>query len=214
MEKRVVNLLPLIPIFLLLDSPFIFRGFIIQSNVLTEFVVLQIAVFLAFSALAYIANKMGRMYLILSLLSLALASIFTAAGSTRFIPLFFVSFIISIGFFMITRKRGDLAVGSITMIVLAILLVLSTSLRLVHSIYPQPGPGYLFSIYNDSPPVGVPFTYAYGLVFVVGQFSLTLSPATAFLFPLIAYLTADNTILVINSFRSNGVVSISAVVVT
>ena len=91
--------------------------------------------------------------------------------------------------------------------------MLSTSLRFIHLGTAQ-STGDLYSIYSDASPAGVPFTYAYGLVLVLGPFSLTISPITAFLFPLVAYLTSANTFLIINTFRTRGVSSVTAIVVT
>ena len=213
MKKSLLNTLPLILIFLLWNAPFFFKGFVIQGTIFLELLGLTISLFTFLSVSAIYFKRLGALYLILSLSSAVFTIIFGVAGSIRFVLFYLGALAIASRYFLSLRERGDLAVGSASVGLLLLLLVLSTSLRFIHLGTLQ-STGYLYSIYNDASPVGVPFTYAYGLVFVLGPFSLTISPITGFLFPLVAYLTSANTFLIINAFRTRGVTSVSAIVVT
>ena len=213
MKKSLLNALPLISIFLLWNAPFFFKGYVIQGAILLELLGLTISLFTFLSVSAIYFKRLGALYLILSLSSAIFAIVFGVAGSLRFVLFYLASFAIASRYFLSLRERGDLAVGSASVGLLLLLLALSTSLRFIHLGTLQ-STGYLYSIYNDASPAGVPFTYAYGLVFVLGPFSLTISPITAFLFPLVAYLTSANTFLIINTFRTRGVTSVTAIVVT
>ncbi len=214
MSKKHLNALPLLPIYLLWNIPFLFSGFVVQRDILFELILMQVGVLAFFSLLAVYRRRIGRLYLLLSVASVAFALIFAISNEVRFSLLFFGTFAIAARYFLLTRQKNDLVVGSAASAILLLLLVLSTSLRFVHLNSILPGPGYVYSIYNDASTAGIPLTYAYGLVYVVGPFALTVSPITAFLFPLIAYLTADNTFMIIDAFKSNGVTSFSAIFVT
>lgn len=214
MRKIVLNALPLIPIFILWNIPLIFGGFVLQGNILWEFIFLELGALVFFSILAILSERVGRFYLIISVASLIMVMAFLIANIPRFSLFYAVSFVISIRYFLSNRSKGDVPVGSTSILILVILLILSTSLRFVHLTSVQPGSGYIFSIYDNSPPIGIPFTYAYGLVMVLGPISLTFSPITGFAFPLIAYLTSDNTFRIIDFSRSGGAISLSTVIVT
>ena len=213
MKKSLLNTLPLISIFLLWNAPFFFKGYVIQGTILLELLGLEISLFAFLSVSAIYFKRLGALYLILSLSSAIFAIVFGVAGSMRFVLFYLGALAIASRYFLSLRERGDLAVGSASVGLLLLLLVLSTSLRFIHLGTSQ-STGYLYSIYSDASPAGVPFTYAYGLVLVLGPFSLTISPITAFLFPLVAYLTSANTFLIINTFRTRGVSSVTAIVVT
>ena len=213
MKKSLLNALPLISIFLIWNAPFFFKGYVIQGTILLELLGLEVSLFAFLSVSAIYFKRLGALYLILSLSSAIFAIVFGVAGSLRFVLFYLGAFAIASRYFLSLRERGDLAVGSASVGLLLLLLVLSTSLRFIHLGTSQ-STGYLYSIYSDASPAGVPFTYAYGLVLVLGPFSLTISPITAFLFPLVAYLTSANTFLIINTFRTRGVSSVTAIVVT
>ncbi len=214
MSKNHLSVLPLFPIYLLWNVPFLFSGFVVQRNVLFEMVVLQVGVLAFFSLLAVYRRKMGRLYLVLSIASVAFAAIFAISNEVRFSLIFLGSFIIAARYFLLMREKNDLVTGSAASAILVLLMVLSTSLRFVHLSAILPSPGFVYSIYNNASPAGIPLTYAYGLVYAIGPFALTVSPITIFLFPLIAYFTADNTFLIIDAYRSHGVTSLSAIFVT
>lgn len=214
MQKKLLNALPLVAIYILWNAPFLLKGFTVQSGVLGEFILLEVGVLAFFTVAALYAGRLGRLYFALSLWSIIFGVTFGIVSEARFSPFFFVAFVIAIRFFLSNREKGDLSVGSASVALFFILLLLSTSLRFVHLNSVTPNSGYLFSIYDNTSHLGVPITYVYGLVFAIGQVSLTLSPITALLFPLIAYLTADNTFLIVRSFRSIGGSSITAAIVT
>ncbi len=205
--------LPLIPIFLLWNLPFAFHAFVAPEVIIAELISLELAVFSIFAVL-FNSKRTGSMYLSLTIVSVLIAGAFLISGGARFIPFYIASALIAGRYFLVYRGKGDAGVGSASALILLVLLILSTSLRFFHLASFQQGTGYAFSIYDDTKSVGIPLTYAYGIVIALGPVSLTISPVTAILFPLIAYLTADNTFLILDSFRPDGVSSISGIVVT
>lgn len=213
-ESRVTSALPFIPIVVLWNSPILFRGVFVESNVLLELIISEIAILTGFLIVAALRRKLGRLYLVSSFISVSLIIVFVMGGLWRFFPFFVVAFAISARFFSLYRKPSDFTTGTITFFLLLLLMVLSTSLRFTLpgnvSLYSQ---GYVFSIYNSSSPLGIPFTYAYGIVMSLKGTTLTLSPLTAVFFPVIAYLTADNTVLIVKGYRSESTFSVTSAVV-
>jgi hypothetical protein len=206
--------LPYVSTVLLWNIPFFLRGVIVEQNVLLELVISETAIFGGLLLTAVLREKLGRLYLMTFYLSIGLMVVLIAEGLWRFAPFYVVSAAISIRFFLLKKGRSDLATATIAFSILMLLLILSTSLRFITFLEPnQTAQGYVFSIYSDSTPLGIPFTYAYGIVIGLKGATLTLSPLTAVFFPVIAYLTADNTVLIIRGYRSGSAFSVSSAVV-
>ena len=214
MQKKIFLILPLPVILVLLNLPFMFGGMVVGGNVTVEFIFMDAGIFALFSIVAFLRNRIARLYIFLALLSISLSFVFLISNEFRFTLFFAASSLIALRFFFMTKGRSDFSVGAVSFTVLAVLLLLSTSLRFLPINTISSSTGYVFSIYDNAAPAGVPFTYSFGLVFSLGDFSLTVSPITAILFPLIAYLTADNTFLIIGRYRSNGASSLAAIAVT
>ncbi len=213
-ENRLLSSLPFVLIVALWNLPFILRGVVIEGNVLLEFLVSEIAIFGGLLFTAVFREKLGRLYLISAYISVGMMAVMLVEGFWRFAPFYVVSAIIAIRFFTLNRRTSDFATGTLAFSILLFLLILSTSLRFI----PDSGlgtvtQGYVFSIYSNISPLGVPFTYAYGIVIGLRGATLTLSPLTAVFFPMIAYLTADNTVLIIRGYRSESAFSVSSAVV-
>lgn len=211
--REILSALPFPLVVVLWNVPFLLNGMIVQYDVLFELVSLQTAILGGMLVAALIRGKLGRLYLISSYVSLALLVLMAVEGEWRFAPFLGVAALISLRYFVLLRGPSDLSTGTIAFVIFVFLLVLSTSLRFGAIDGSASSQGYVFSIYNNSSPAGVPFTYAYGLVFALKGITLTLSPITAVFFPVISYLTADNTILIVKGYRSGSAFSVSGAVV-
>ncbi len=216
MNSRATKLLEALPFVLttaLWNVPFFLGYVIVERGLLLELVLAEMAILGGFLLAAVLRNRMGRLYLITFFISVLLLAIMAVDGLWRVAPFYLVSAVISFRFFTLKRRSSDVTTGTVAFAIFMLLLVLSTSLRFTLFSAAASSQGYAFSIYNNSSPLGVPFTYAYGIVIALRSVSLTLSPLTAIFFPLIAYLTADNTVLIVTGYRSESTFSVSSAVV-
>ncbi|MCL4333954.1 MAG: hypothetical protein M1290_00955 [Candidatus Thermoplasmatota archaeon] len=213
-KESILGAVPFAITVLLWNVPFFLGGIVVEGNVLLEVIIGEAVIFSGILLVSHLRGRLGRLYLISSYISMAILVTLVETGLWRFALFSAVAFLISIRFFLTSRKRLDFSTGTLAFLIFMLILFLSTSLRIVHSSLTGTGAtGYLFSIYNNSSPAGVPFTYAYGIVAGLRGVTLTLSPLTAVFFPLIAYLTADNTMLIVKGSATGRTVSATGAVV-
>jgi len=194
-----INYLSLFLTVALWNIPLMFPGTYFDLDAIAELLIIEAAVVSIFAFIAYRLNIMQRLLFILSLLSLFVVIVLALSGDISRIPFYLLSALIALRYSFDGAKRIDFAVGTAAFLILLLLLAISTSLRFLPA---HGGNIYIFSIYDNTPPTGVPFTYSLGLVLSGGDATLTISPIISFLFPTIAYLAASNTFLILR--RSSG----------
>ncbi len=141
-------------------------------------------------------------FVIISFLSGFSGILFLYFGPVNISTFFILASLISIGAAFRKRKMNEIFQGIIASSFIILLLFLSTSIRISNA-FLSPGTfaGYLFSIYDNASPIGIPWTYFDGIVVSIGRVTLTFSPLTATLFPIISYLTSNNTFMIIRKYR-------------
>lgn len=214
-RRRIIGVLPILFIIILWNIPLLIGNFYLQKSITLETILLEMASFSFFVILGLISGHLGRIYLFLGYLSLMVSFLFVFSGLLSLSLLYVASSLISLRFFSSWRGKGDITTITIAFTLLMILLLLTTSIRFlssasVSSLYQ----GYMFSINDNSQLAGIPFTYYYGVVLSMPRAALTFSPIILFLFPMISYLTADNTVLIAKKFSSEGFTSVSGPVFT
>ena len=213
-NNKILIALPFIAVVFLWNAPFILKGIIVERDVLLELIVTEVAIFGGILMVSLLRGRMGRLYLITSYISVAILIIMISTGLWRFAFFYAIAVLLSIRFFVSNRKILDFSTGTIAFLVFMVIILLSTSLRFAATpINPLNSTGYAFSIYDNSSPLGIPFTYAYGIVIGLRGATLSFSPLTAVLFPVISYLTADNTMLILKGSNSGSTASATGAVV-
>ncbi|MGC8645428.1 MAG: hypothetical protein ACP5UO_04070 [Thermoplasmata archaeon] len=197
---KTKDFLPLFVIVVLWNVPLMFPGVVLQKSSLIELLALE-SVFFSFIYMVSSRLRIFHRFLyILFLLSCAAAVLLIFSGEINEATFYFLAAIIAIRYSLAESSKEDFAISSTAFSILMLLLFLSTSLRILPT-------GrevlYIFSIYDNIPPAGVPITYAMGIVISIGRVTLTISPITSILFSLVAYLAAANTFLVIRTAPHN-----------
>ncbi|MEM0141570.1 MAG: hypothetical protein QXN66_06025 [Thermoplasmatales archaeon] len=189
---------PIIIVFLLWNIPFFFKEVIFDRNAMVEFLSIEAVLFVFFTFISIKFDIHLRFLFLLSMLSVAASILVSISGFLYLAPFYLVSALVAMKPALHERKRDDIAVALVSSLIFLALLLISTSLRILpvntvqHHIF-------LFSIYNNAPAVGVPITYAFGLVISLGKVTLTVSPLILIVFPAVAYLASSNTFLIIRS---------------
>ncbi|MGC8561943.1 MAG: hypothetical protein ACP5NO_01915 [Thermoplasmata archaeon] len=213
-NSKVLMALPFVAVVLLWNVPFILKGIIVERDVLLELIIEEAAIFGGILLASLLREKTGRLYLIASYVSITILIVMVSTGLWRFAFFYAIAFLISIRLFMLNRKRLDVSTGTIAFFVFMVIIILSTSLRIAAtSLGVLNSTGYVFSIYDNSSPLGIPFTYAFGIVIGLKGVTLSFSPLTAVFFPIISYLTADNTMLILKGSTSGSTASATGAVV-
>ncbi|MEM0138782.1 MAG: hypothetical protein QW100_03545 [Thermoplasmatales archaeon] len=184
--------------FLLWNVPLLLRSVIFDADALLELVVIEIALFLIFATVTERIGIFSRFILILSFLSLSLCVFAFISGMPYLAPFYLLAGIVGFRYGLSKGKRDDLIVSSLSFAILITLLFISSSLRiLLHSGFQDHI--FLFSIYNNAQPAGIPITYSFGIILSSGRVTLTISPMILVFFPAVAYLASANTILIVRS---------------
>lgn len=185
----------------LLMFPFLTHQINMDPSILGEFVIIFISSTLFFSFIIAKINSVSIFYMI-SFISFFLGILVLFGGDSAISASLFLAGAISLYPAFMEFHKDELYVSSLTTIFFIVLLFLSTSLR-IYPVFPVTGSysGYLFSIYDDVNPAGVPWTYTGGLVLSIGKIALTMSPITMILFPSIAFLTSSNTLHIIRIYK-------------
>lgn len=212
--NKVLSALPFVAVVFLWNVPFFLKGIIVERDVLVELIIAEAAIFGGILIASLLRERTGRLYIITSYVSVTILIVMISTGLWRFAFFYAIAFLISIRFFVSNRKRLDFSTGTIAFLVFVVIIVLSTSLRIATtSINSLNSTGYAFSIYDNSSPLGIPFTYAYGIVIGLKGVTFSFSPLTAVFFPIISYLTADNTMLILKGSTSGSTASATGAVV-
>ncbi|MEM3756145.1 MAG: hypothetical protein QXT24_04005 [Thermoplasmatales archaeon] len=190
--------IPVLATILFWNIPLLLRSVIFDTYALLELLVIEIAVLTIF---AIVTNRIGifsRFMLILSFLSLSLCVFAFISGMSYLAPFYLLSGIIGLRYGLNEGKRDDLIVSSLSFAILITLLFISSSLRIfLHSAFQDHI--FLFSIYDNAQPAGVPITYSLGIILSSGRVTLTISPLILVFFPAVAYLASANTVLIVRS---------------
>jgi|GEM_PF-2990574 len=200
---------------LIWNIPVILGMLYVQRSIVPELALLELGLFSVLVAYSVTTDSFGKSYMLLAYLSGLIFISFIVSGLYTLSIFYIPPLLISLRFFISLRKRWDFSIASISFLLLVVLMLISTSLRFIPVTYSgSPHSGFIFSIYDNSSAGGIPFTYAFGIVFALRNVALTMSPLLAFFFPLVSYLTAENTILIIRKFRARDASSLSFPVLT
>mgnify|MGYP001626175888 FL=1 len=185
----------------ILMSPLLTHQIRVDSTISGEFVILLISTIIIFTFIIIRMNS-GLIFYMISFISFFLGGLIFFSGDSAISASLFLAGAVALGPAIMEFHKDELYVSSLTSIFFILLLFLSTSLR-IYSVISITGnySGYLFSIYDNVNPAGVPWTYAWGLVLSVGRITLTVSPLTMVLFPSIAFLTSSNTLHIIRIYK-------------
>ncbi len=191
------GMLLLILVFFLWNVPFLTRRIYVDPPVFPEMIATDL---LLLASLFFSLYRGGHSFTFALMLWVSVVASFLLglSGQLGLSSIFMLAAVISVLPILLNFSRKEFESATFTFAFFVLLALLSTSLRFfVPSTSIGYYSGYVFSIYDNASPAGIPFTYYYGMVIGLRNASITFSPVILLTFPLVSFFAVKNTYLIL-----------------